>query len=55
MKLLCEATIEEIQSFADSLGYTLSGWDCEEIKNTSYNGNETIADAVHDYLNAYER
>ena len=45
---------EDITSFAFSLGYVLSYDDCVEIIRTS-NNDETIEDAVNDFLNAYER
>jgi len=46
-------TNQSLTDYAASLGYDLSEEDCEEIRATSYDG-ETVADAVDDYLRAYE-
>ena len=46
-------TNESLIAYAASIGYDLSAEDCEEIRATSYDG-ETVADAVDDYLRAYE-
>ena len=59
-KLLCEATNDEIKQVALSYrgGYDLTDEDCEEIRNP--NGlfhapkDETIAEAVDDFIRAYE-
>jgi len=46
-------TNESLIAHAASIGYDLSEEDCEEIRATSYDG-ETVADAIDDYLRAYE-
>ena len=44
---------EEIKEYARTLGYEFSDEDCAEIIRTSY-AEETISEAVHDFLDAYE-
>jgi len=46
-------TNQDLISYAASIGYEFTVEDCEEIRATSYDG-ETVEDAVHDYLCAYE-
>lgn len=47
-------TNDEIKAYASSLGYEFSDEDCEELRAESFEG-ETVAHAVNDYLDAYER
>jgi len=47
-------TIDDLKTYAESVGFTLSNSDCFDIISTSYVG-ETVSDAVDDFLNAYER
>lgn len=48
-----EFTIANIIAEADSRGYVLSYQDARDIMKTTYD-NETVEDAVDDYLRAYE-
>jgi len=54
-KLLAESTIEDVQQYAAAIGFNFSGWDCEDVFNTAawYNGDETVAEAIEDYIDAY--
>jgi hypothetical protein len=58
-KLLMDCTNKEIKDYADSLGYDFSNEDCIEIRRAVapfHNpGEETLEEAVNDFLNAYER
>ena len=47
-------THNEIKAYALTMGFEFSDYDCEEIISTSHEG-ETVAEAVNDFLNAYER
>ena len=47
-------TYQEIKEYANILGFTFSDEDCQELLDSSYEG-ETLAQAVNDYLDAYER
>jgi hypothetical protein len=44
---------ENLIKYADILGFLIDDADCDEIRQTSFNG-ETISSAVRDYLNANE-
>ena len=57
-QLLKDATDEDIIKFAQAMGYTLTAEDCTELRKNplpDFNGDETVSEAVNDYLNAYER
>jgi len=56
-KLLAVCTDAEIIRFAASEGYTLSEADCVEMRKTPLCvlPAETLAEALDDFLNAYER
>ena len=43
-----------IIKYAKSLGYVLTNEDCYDIMSTAVE-NETVQNAVNDYLDAYER
>ena len=45
---------EDIKAIGKQLGYELNDEDCQEIIDTSYEG-ELVSEAVDDFLNAYER
>ena len=49
-----ELTNENIKAYAKTLGYDFDDESCDLLRAESYNG-ETVAEAVHDYLDAYER
>ena len=53
--LLKTATNEDIKAFADNLGYTFTDEDCQELRETQVFTDETVEQAVNDYLDAYER
>ncbi len=40
--------------YAKCLKYELNAEDCQEIRNTSHKG-ERVANAIQDFLSAYER
>lgn len=42
-----------IKDCASLLGFHFEDWDCDDIIKTAQN-NETVYEAVHDYLCAYE-
>jgi hypothetical protein len=44
---------ESLTKYAYMLGFQIENNDCDEIRQTSFNG-ETISSAVRDYLNANE-
>ena len=46
-------TFSEIKSYAKTLGYEFSDEDCGEIIRTAY-AEESVSEAVHDFLDAYE-
>lgn len=45
---------DDIKAIGKQLGYELNDEDCQEIIDTSYEG-ELVSEAVDDFLNAYER
>lgn len=45
---------EAIKTYALSIGFAFSDYDCDELIATSHPG-ETVEEAVNDYLDAYER
>ena len=47
-------THQEIKEYASQLGFTFSDEDCKELLADTYEG-ETLAHAVNDFLDAYER
>lgn len=53
---LMDATIEQIQAYAAWLGYDFTAEDCEEVKQTRapWNDQETVGEAVDDFLRAFE-
>lgn len=53
--LLKTATNEDIKTFTDNLGYTFTDEDCQEIRETQVFPDETVEQAVNDFLDAYER
>jgi hypothetical protein len=59
VKLLKDATAAEVIAYAGKLGYVLTVEDVLEIKRGSSLpvdlSGETIAEAVEDYLSAFER
>jgi hypothetical protein len=57
-QLLSDATDEWIIEFARRMGYTLTPDDCVELRKNplpDFNGDETVSEAVNDFLNTYER
>jgi hypothetical protein len=46
--------IQSIKDHAKKLGYEFDDEDCQEILDTTYEG-ETVAEAVEDFLSAFER
>lgn len=47
-------TPSEIKAYALTMGFEFDDYDCEEVISTSHEG-ETVAEAVNDFLDAYER
>lgn len=57
-KLLSNCTDSEIMAYSAALGYTMNAQDCEELRAPPFpwlNNSETLAQAVNDFLNSYER
>lgn len=55
-KLLRNCTDAEIIAYAAQLGYTFTSEDCNDLMSPMFGSfNETLAHAVSDFLNAYER
>ena len=52
--LLKDATNKQIIAYAKTLDYEFTYEDCEEIRQTSVFPDETMEDAVNDFLSAYE-
>ena len=53
MKLI-EANNEKIKTEALKKGYIFTDEDCDHLRSESFN-DESLNDAIEDYLNAYER
>ena len=53
-KWLMDCTNKEIKDYADSLGYDFNDEDCAELRKPGY-VDETLEEAVNDFLDAYER
>jgi len=55
-KLLSKSTNGDVIEYADSVGYVLSESDCVELRKhvSLFGKNETVAEAVDDFLEAYE-
>lgn len=58
-KLLSNCTDAEIMAYSAALGYTFTLQDCEELRALgifpALQAGETLAQAVSDFLNAFER
>jgi hypothetical protein len=54
---LNNATNEQIRTYAAALGYEFNDADAQDVRDTASFiwGEETMQDAVNDYLNAFER
>lgn len=56
-QLLRDATDDCIIAVAANMGYTLTAEDCADMRENplqSFNDDETVSNAVIDYLSAYE-
>jgi hypothetical protein len=53
--MLTDASLEQIQDCALNLGYTFSDQDAQDLKDTASDwwGEETVEEAINDYINAY--
>lgn len=53
---LMDATTEQIQAYASRLGYDFTPEDCEQVRQTraSWNDQETVGEAIDDFLRAFE-
>lgn len=53
--MLTDATLAQIQECALNLGYTFSDQDAQDLKDTAcaWWGEETVEEAITDYINAY--
>lgn len=53
--LLSESDNDDVKAYCLTLGYEFNDDDIAELRAESYDVNETVGQAVNDYLDAYER